>query len=80
MEYNNQIINMQEMLMRQMERLDDNELMKKDGVIEIARSNALSNNATTYLKAVNTSLRIIETAKKSEVTSYSLTKSLGIEE
>lgn len=79
-ETNNKIIAVQEMLMRQMERLDDNELMKKSGIEEIARSNAMSNNATTYIKAINTTLRVMETANKNEQTANSLMKSLGIGE
>lgn len=75
---NNKIITIQEMLMRQMERLDDNELMESNGNNEIARSNALSNQATTYIKAVNTSLRIMDTAMKNEQTSDSLRKQLGV--
>lgn len=77
---NNQIINVQEMLMRQMKRLDDNNIMKKDGDSEIKRSNALTNNATTYIKAINTSLRIIESANKNQQTTNSLMETLGIDE
>lgn len=80
METNNQIINVQEMLMRQMQRLDNDETMKNNATQEIARSNALTNNATAYLKAINVSLRIIETANKNEQTSSSLMKTLGIGE
>ena len=80
MEYNNKIITVQEMLMRQMERLDNNELMFNENNNEIARSNALTNNATEYLKAVNTTLRIIETAKRNEITTNALMKTIGIGE
>lgn len=80
MEYNNKIITVQEMLMRQMERLDDNQLMFNESNNEIARSNALTNSATAYLKAVNTTLRIIETANKNEVTTNALMKTIGIGE
>lgn len=79
MEYNNKIITVQEMLMRQMERLDNDETMKHNGSEEIARSNSLSNTATTYIKAINTTLRVIETANKNEQTTNSLMKTLGIE-
>lgn len=75
---NNKIIEIQEMLMREMKRLDCDDLMKENGNNEIARSNALSNSATTYIKAINTSLRIIDTAEKNNQTQESLTKELGL--
>ena len=80
MKNNNKIISVQEMLMRQMERLDNNELMFNENNNEIARSNALTNSATAYIKAVNTTLRIIETANKNEITSKALIKTIGIGE
>lgn len=77
---NNNLINMQEMLLRQMERLD--ELDNKIGVNkteEISRANALSQNATTFLKSVNTGLRIIDASKKYEIEKDKLTQELGVE-
>ena len=79
LELNNKIIDVQEMLMRQMKRLDDNDLMKEFGENEIARSNALTNSATTYLKTINTSLRIIETSIKNEKTTSYIVKKIGME-
>lgn len=76
---NNKIIEIQEMLMREMRRLDDDKTMEKDAITEIARSNALSNQATTYIKAVNTTLRVMETASKNNQTKESLTKQLGLD-
>lgn len=60
---NNELKKIQKMLMNQMERLDNNETMK-DNTIEIARGNALSQNAVTYIKTVNVGLRIIEMQEK----------------
>lgn len=79
LELNNKIIDVQEMLMRQMKRLDNNDLMKESGENEIARSNALTNSATTYLKTINTSLRIIETSIKNEKTTSYIVKKIGME-
>ncbi len=76
---NNNLIKMQEMLMRQMERLD-----KLDQIIdcnkqeEISRANALSQSAVTFLKSVNVGLRIIETSDKYEVKIETLSKKVGI--
>lgn len=78
MKDNNSILTIQEMLMREMKRLDDDELMKKDSTTEIARSNALSTQASTYLKSVNISIRIMEIADKNKQTRESVQKELGL--
>ena len=75
---NNKLIDIQEILMRQMKRLDDDKVMEESGTTEIARSNALSNQATTYLKSLNTQLRILETAKTNEQTAEALKKQIGL--
>lgn len=75
---NNNLLKMQEMLMRQMERLDEgknNEDMNR----EVARSNALSQSANTFIKSVNVGLRIKEIADKQQITVKSINKELGIE-
>ena len=76
---NSKIISIQEMLMREMKRLDDNEYMASQGKDEVLRSNALTNNATAYIKAVNVQLRIKEVAERSNVTTKKLGEELGIE-
>ena len=77
---NNKIISIQEMLMREMKRLDDNDYMASAGKDEVLRSNALTNNATAFLKALNVQLRIKEVAEKTQVTQQSISEELGIEE
>lgn len=76
---NNNIIKIQEMLMRQMERLDDNEQMKYNGKDEVARGNALSQSANTFIKSVNVGMRVIEMSDKYGIQKNNLTKELGIE-
>ena len=78
---NNNLIKMQEMLMREMERLDnmDNTIGVDKGE-EISRANALSASAVTFLKSVNVGLRIIEVAKRYETQKDKLTLELGIED
>lgn len=80
MKVNNNLIKMQEMLMRQMERLDDNKLMERNGRDEVARGNALSQSASTFIKSVNVGMRVIEMSNKYEMEKNKLTKELGIEE
>lgn len=77
----NNLIIMQEMLLRQMERLDN--MDQKIGVNkseEVSRANALSQSAVTFLKSVNVGLRIIEVSKKYETDKNKLTKQLGVED
>ena len=76
---NNNLIKMQEMLMRQMERLDNlDQEIGVDKNEEISRANALSGSAVTFLKSVNVGLRIIEVAKKYETQKEQLTLELGV--
>lgn len=77
-EFNNNLITMQEMIMRQMKRLDDNEYMKSNALTEISRGNALSQSANTFLKSVNVGLRIIEVSKNYELSKDKLSKELGV--
>lgn len=74
----NNIITIQEMLMREMKRLDDKEIMSANANNEIARSNALSNSALTYIKTVNLNIRIMEIADKNETTASIVRKELGL--
>lgn len=76
---NNNLIVIQEMLMRQMKRLDDDKLMKENGRDEVARGNALSQSAVTMLKSINVGIRVIEMSKKYETDKKLLTKELGID-
>lgn len=75
---NNNLIKIQKMLLSQMERLDDDELMKSNAQVEISRGNALSQSAVTFLKSVNIGLRIIEASKKYKTRKEKLSKELGV--
>ena len=74
----NKILDVQEVVYRQLLRLDDNNIMNACGAEEIARSNVISNNAQTFIKAVNINLRIIELADKQGRQTKALTKELGL--
>ena len=79
MKTNNNLIKMQEMLMRQMQRLDDlDQTIGVDKAEEISRANALSQSATTFIKSVNVGMRVIEMSNKYEIKQKNLTKELGI--
>ena len=76
---NNNLFEIQEMLMHQMKRLDDDKLMALDGKQEVARGNALSQSATTFIKSVNVGMRVIEMSNKYSIKKNKLIKELGIE-
>lgn len=75
---NNKILVIQEMLMRQMKRLDDDKEMATNGKEEVARSNALSQDAMTFIKTVNLGLRIKEVAERQGQNIDTLNEELGV--
>ena len=75
---NNNLIKIQEMLMRQMERLDDNTIMDLNGKEEVARGNALSQSAVTFLKSVNIGIRVLEMSDRIGTKKEDLNNQLGI--
>lgn len=76
MKTNNNLIKMQEMLMRQMERLDN--AISSEISIEVARSGALSQNAQAYLKSINTSLRVKDMVKKNPLGEKTVLEEIGV--
>lgn len=72
----NEIIEIQQMLKKQMKRLDD--AVAGEVRIEINRSGALSQNAQAYLKAVSTSLRIKEMVKNNPQAENTILKEIGV--
>lgn len=74
----NKLIEIQDMIYNQIKRLDNDDLMKTDLKSELSRGNIISNNAATYLKAVNTGLSIKNTATRTGQNLHALQKELGI--
>lgn len=72
----NNLKEIQGLLMKQMKRLD--EAVQGEVRIETARSGALSQNATAYLKSVNVSLRVKEMSKNNQVYEERINKEIGI--
>ena len=72
----NEIIEIQQMLKKQMKRLD--EAVAGEVKIETNRSGALSQNAQAYLKAVSTSLRVKEMVKKNPAAEETILKEVGV--
>ena len=73
---NNNLIKMQEMLMRQMGRLDS--AISHEISIGVKRSGALSQNAQAYLKSINTSLRVKEMVKKKPQAEKTILEEIGV--
>ena len=74
----NKIIDIQEIVFKQLKRLDDDKLMEESGAEEIARSNVISNNAQTFIKSVNTQIKIMEMAERQGHQVRKLTHDLGL--
>lgn len=73
---NNNLIKMQDMLMRQMGRLDT--AISREISIEVKRSGALSQNAQAYLKSINTSIRVKEMVKKNPQAEKTILEEIGV--
>ena len=75
---NNRLLDMQEMIFKQMKRLDNDKLSIEELTNEVSRSNALSNNALTILKTINVNIRIAEMSEKYQKTKDAINKELGL--
>lgn len=76
MKRENKIIEIQELLMKQMKRLDS--AVGKEINEEINRSGALSQNAQAYMKAVGTQLRVKELSRHNPAAEIGMLKEVGI--
>lgn len=76
---NNELQRIQKILLNQMERLDDEEIMKERSKKEIMRSGALSQSASTFVKSVQTQMRVLDLSGKFNVEINDMNKFLGIE-
>lgn len=72
------IVEIQNTIFKQINRLDDDKLMNIDGKNEIARANALTNASASFIKAVNLQLSIINAADKLNEQTDDLKRELGI--
>lgn len=72
----NKIIEIQELLMKQMRRLDEAD--GKEIQTETQRSGALSKNAQEYMKAVGTSIKIKQMARQNRNAELNILKEVGV--
>lgn len=66
MKTSNKIIEVQDIVFEQLKRLNDKQNMEVKAKEEIERANVISNNAQTFIKALNIQLNIMQYADKSE--------------
>ena len=74
----NKIIKIQKMLYDEMNKLSDDEIMKTFAKREVSRSQALTQSARAYIKAVNIQLKIKEMSKMNPKYEETLKKELGV--
>ena len=74
---NNEIIEIQKILLKQMKNLSSS-TAKSEIDLEIKRSGALSSNASAYLKAVSTSLKVKEMTKKNPEAEKTILEEIGV--
>ena len=79
---NNKIIDIQEMLFKEMKRLDDDKMLdftnNKATQNEFARATALYNMSTGFIKSLNANLSIMNLAKREQTKYDELLKQLGL--
>lgn len=78
-ENKNELKRVQKILLNQMERLDDEEIMKERGKREIGRSGALSQQASAFIKSIQTQMKILELSGKYNVETQTMNEYLGID-
>ena len=76
METNNKIIEIQNILMEQMRRLDRAE--GKETLNEVQRSGALSKNSQEIIRAINTSLKIKQMSRQNRTAEIDMLKEIGL--
>lgn len=72
------ISRVQDAIFKQIERLDDNDNMKKNAKEELKRANAINSSAVAYVKSVGLQLSIVNTSAKLGVDIDDLTDALGV--
>lgn len=79
---NNKIIDVQEMLFKEMKRLDDDKMINftnnKAAQQEFTRATALYNMSTGFIKTLNSNLTIMNLAKRNEQKYEDLMSKLGL--
>ena len=75
---NNKLLDIQDIVFNQLKRISKDNMTIEELNYEISRSNAVSNNAITFIKTINTNIRIKELAEKYNITIDAIKKELGL--
>jgi transposase-like protein len=77
---NNKIIEIQEMLFKEIKRLSEDDILEKskETTLEFQRSNNLYNISTAFVKTLNTNLSIRQIAKREGTRCETLMSELGL--
>ena len=79
MKNNNTKLNkIQDIMLRQLERLDNQDVMEKEGKEELKRSSAITSTATAFVKTTYLQLKILTSANKNAVDVNELNDYLGL--
>lgn len=74
----NKLTKMNDILFNMLEVLSDDERIKNNASVEIARSNAMSNVSKTMINSIKTSIQIMELKEKTQMTLEELNETLGV--
>ena len=75
----NELKKVQKILLNQMSRLDDEEIMKQIGNREMKRSNAISQSASAYVKSIQTQIKVLDLTQRYNTNANDVNKFLGID-
>lgn len=75
----NELKKVQKILLNQMSRLDDEEIMKQIGNREMKRSNAISQSASAYVKSIQTQIKVLDLTQRYNTNANDINKFLGID-
>jgi len=75
---NNIILKMQDILVRELDRLDNDNFMEENSKEEIKRSTAISQSANTIIKTVGLNMKIIKLANQTKNNLDDMNDLLGI--
>ena len=75
---NNKLVDIQKIIFKQIERIDNDNIIEEKGQDEFARAKALATATKSYLDVVNTQLAIMNTSAKVEETFDDLVDIMGI--
>lgn len=75
---NNIILKMQDILVRELDRLDNDNFMEENSKEEIKRSTAISQSANTIIKTVDLNMKILKFANQTQNALDDVNNVLGI--